>query len=109
MHTLIESPSEFGQDFLRPGNRRRSAREDAQTRGLLRAANPTSGRQTSHEVMITDISLHGVGFRSAFELIEGEFYHIEIGVGPLHLSSRLQVTRCAQRPDGYYDAGGEFC
>jgi len=59
--------------------------------------------------MVIDMSLHGVGLRSPVALDEGEFYHIEIGVGPLHVSSRLRVTRCETRPDGYFDAGCEFC
>jgi len=109
MHTLIQTPAEFTQDFLNPANRRRSTREPAMTRGLVRAANPGSGRQSSHEVMVTNISLHGAGLRSALEMNQGEFYHVEIGVGPLHLASRMRVTRCQVRPDGYFDVGGEFC
>jgi len=89
-------------------NRRRSTREMALTRGLLRSAN-AGARGTSIEVMVTNVSLHGVGFRSVVELREGEYFHIEIGVGPLHLASRLRVARCEPRPDGYFDAGGEFC
>jgi len=102
------NPSPFEQDSLVGSNRRRSTRELAMTRGLLRCAQAGT-RGTSHEVMVSNVSLHGVGVVSAIELHEGEFFHIEIGVGPLHLSSRLRIVRCELRPDGYFDAGGEFC
>jgi hypothetical protein len=47
--------------------------------------------------------------RSTHALPVGARYHIEIGVGPLHLTSRLRVVRCRLRHDGTYDVGGEFC
>jgi hypothetical protein len=58
---------------------------------------------------VTNVSLHGVGLRATRTLGVGARYHIEIGVGPLQLTSRLRVVRCRVRQDGTYDIGGEFC
>jgi hypothetical protein len=109
MTTLTPATSSpFEQNSLVGSNRRRSTRELAMTRGLLRSASAGT-RGTSQEAMVTNISLHGVGLISTLELLEGEFFYIEIGVGPLHLTSRMRVVRCEARPDGYFDAGCEFC
>ena len=35
-------------------------------------------------------------------------YVIEIGVGPLHLTSQLHIVRNRTRPDGTYEIGAEF-
>jgi hypothetical protein len=86
--------------------RRRSRREPVVTVGTLRSTdNPKApGRQ----VLVNDVSLHGVGMRTTFALELGEFFIIEIGVGPLQLSSRMRVARVRELKDGTYDIGGEF-
>jgi hypothetical protein len=38
----------------------------------------------------------------------GGRYFIEIGVGPLYLSSQMRVVRSVQRSDGTFEIGGEF-
>ena len=88
-------------------DRRRSHREPVVTVGTLRMA--TDAREGGRQVLVHDVSLHGVGMRTTFELELGEFFMIEIGVGPLHLSSRLHVVRVRPLKDGTYDIGGEFC
>jgi hypothetical protein len=87
--------------------RRRSHREPVYTLGQLRSL--TQHRPTSEQVMVTNVSLHGVGFRCGRRLELDGMYEIEIGVGPLHLSSRLRVVRSRLRADGTHDIGGEFC
>jgi hypothetical protein len=88
--------------------RRRSVREPMVTRGQLRAV---MGLQSDPllEVLVVDVSLHGVGLRSAESLQVGDLYHVEIGAGPLHLTSRARVVRCRLRRDGNFDIGAEFC
>lgn len=61
------------------------------------------------QVLVTDVSLHGVGLRGTRSLAIGTRWAIEIGVGPLHLTSRLRVVRVEARKDGTFDIGGEFC
>lgn len=87
--------------------RRRSTREPVVTLGLIRPL--THDDAAAEQVLVTDVSLHGVGFRSSRQLPAGSRFAIEIGVGPLHLASRLRVIRCSPRNDGTYDVGGEFC
>ena len=87
--------------------RRRSTREPVITVGMIR---PLSHDDAAPEqVLVTNVSLHGVGVRTTHQLPVGGRYQIEIGVGPLHLTSRLRVVRCRLRHDGTYDVGGEFC
>src|SRR5688572_25964760 len=87
--------------------RRRSTREPVVTVGMIRLLSHDDA--TPEQVLVTNVSLHGVGFRSTRSLGVGVRYHIEIGVGPLQLTSRLRVVRCRIRTDGTYDIGGEFC
>ena len=75
--------------------------------GTLRAAGAPDSMPPD-QVMVTDVSLHGVGFRSPTKLAADSLHFIEIGVGPLHLSSRLRIARISKRPDGSYDVGAEF-
>ena len=88
-------------------DRRRSHREPVVTVGALRTAD--SPKEPSRQVLVSDVSLHGVGIRTTFSLELGELFSIEIGVGPLHLASRMRVVRVRPLKDGTYDIGGEFC
>ena len=88
--------------------RRRSTREPMVTRGTLK---PVMGLQSESplEVLVVDVSLHGAGLRSAESIQVGDLYQIEIGAGPLHLTSRARIVRCRLRRDGNFDIGAEFC
>ena len=61
------------------------------------------------QVLVTNVSLHGVGFRSPQPVDRDHLYCIEIGVGPLQLASRMRIVRVRGRADGTYDIGAEFC
>jgi hypothetical protein len=91
--------------------RRRSTREPVITPGTLRALTDRGQHSLDpgQQVLVTDVSLHGVGFRSHQLLSADTKYTIEIGVGPLHLRSRMRVVRIRRRADGTYDIGAEFC
>lgn len=88
-------------------DRRRSTREPVITVGMIRLLNHDDA--APEQVLVTNVSLHGVGFRSTRSLAVGTRYHIEIGVGPLHLTSRCRIVRVKVRHDGTYEIGGEFC
>ncbi len=96
-----EQPASSGAD------RRRSHREPVVTAGTLRLA--SDKREGGRQVLVHDVSLHGVGMRTTFQLELDDVFMIEIGVGPLRLSSRLRVARVRPLKDGTYDIGGEFC
>ena len=89
-----------------PRDRRRSHREPVVTVGTLRS--PETPKAPGRQVLVHDVSLHGVGMRTTFPLELSEFFIIDIGVGPLHLSSRLRMARVRELKDGTYDIGGEF-
>jgi hypothetical protein len=88
-------------------DRRRSHREPVFTIGRISCVDADG--VCNQEVMVTDVSLHGCGFRCNVELDETSVYEIEIGVGPLHLSSKLRIVRIRLRADGTYDIGSQFC
>ena len=87
--------------------RRRSHREPVYTIGRISCVDADG--VCNQEVMVTDVSLHGCGFRCNVELDESSTYEIEIGVGPLHLSSKIRIVRMRLRADGSYDIGSQFC
>lgn len=105
MQTKTKSALEVVAEYW--ADRRHSHRENVFTIGrITRLDNDTV---FSHEVMITDVSLHGCGFRSAVELDETLPYHMSIGIGPLHLSAKIRIIRVRLRSDGSYDIGSQFC
>jgi hypothetical protein len=106
--TMLQEPTTGEAEFVSDGgDRRRSHREPVVTVGTLRTTdNP---REAGRQVLVNDVSLHGAGIRTTFALELDEFFTIEIGVGPLHLSSRMKIVRVRALPDGTYDIGGEFC
>ena len=96
-----------GADEQNDDERRLTHREPVFTIGRLSCLDADG--VCNQEVMVTDVSLHGCGFRCNAELDETSIYEIEIGVGPLHLSSKVRIVRMRLRADGSYDVGSQFC
>jgi hypothetical protein len=88
--------------------RRRSYRQPLLTVGVLFLERHPSEHAQPIQVMVRDVSLHGVGFRASISFEKGAIYYIHIGVGPLHLSSRTRIVQSRLRSDGTYDIGAEF-
>src|SRR5688500_20305941 len=88
-------------------DRRRSIRHPLGATGTVTLdESATDPRQL--QVMVLNVSLHGVGFRSPVEFREGASFQMRIGAGPLHLSSKFQVVSSRMREDGTWDVGGRF-
>ena len=88
-------------------DRRRSIRHPLGATGTVTLdESSTDPRQL--QVMVLNVSLHGVGFRSPVEFREGAAFQMRIGAGPLHLSSKFQVVSSRMREDGTWDVGGKF-
>jgi hypothetical protein len=88
-------------------DRRRSIRHPLGATGTVTLdESPTDPRQL--QVMVMNVSLHGVGFRSPVEFREGATFQMRIGAGPLHLSSKFMVVSSRMRGDGTWDVGGKF-
>ncbi|HEV2296659.1 MAG TPA: PilZ domain-containing protein [Tepidisphaeraceae bacterium] len=87
--------------------RRRSIRHPLGATGTVTLDDSaTDPRQL--QVMVMNVSLHGVGFRSPVEFREGGVFQVRIGAGPLHLSSKFEVVSSRMRGDGTWDVGGKF-
>jgi hypothetical protein len=60
------------------------------------------------QVLVINVSVHGVGFRSPVSFDPGRTYRLRIGTGPLFLTSRMRIASSRLRPDGSYDVGAQF-
>lgn len=88
-------------------DRRRSIRHPLGATGTVTFDDsPTDPRQL--QVMVLNVSLHGVGFLSPVEFREGAVFQMRIGAGPLHLASKFQVVSSRKRQDGTWEVGGRF-
>lgn len=102
------APAQDSDTSLKSGiERRRSTREPVRTVGMVRSLDGGE-YDRPRQVMVNNVSLHGVGFRCMERLDNDLIYIIEIGVGPLHLTSQFKIVRNRVCPDGTYDVGAEF-
>lgn len=86
--------------------RRRSHREPQMTVATLQPVNGDAS--VDRQVHVCNLSLGGVGFRSAQRFLPGETYRITVGTGPLFLNARLRIVSCRARADGTFDVGAAF-
>jgi len=90
-------------------DRRRSVRHPLASHGLIVPDPRRPGVSTSSlQVLVMNVSLHGVGFRSPAEFLPGTYYGLKIGAGPINLSSTLQIVCSRRREDGLWDVGARF-
>ncbi|MFN4241743.1 MAG: PilZ domain-containing protein [Tepidisphaerales bacterium] len=59
-------------------------------------------------VLVSNISLTGVGLRSVTPLEPGSGYRVTLEAGPLSLRSGVEVVRCTPRSDRSYDIGARL-
>jgi hypothetical protein len=98
----------FQQETRSGADRRRSYRHPLGAVGVLMGENDTEPAAGAHQTLVFNVSIHGVGFRSATPLKIGARHRLRIGSGPLFLAARLQVVSSRLRADGTYDIGAEF-
>ena len=89
-------------------DRRRSEREARHTPAWL--SGPSGSPQTAGQhVLVTDLSLHGVGFTSDRAVTKGDACWIVIAGATLRLSTRVRVVNLRQSDDGRkWVVGAEF-
>ena len=70
----------------------------------------SGGRSASsqQEVIVTDLSLHGVGFTAPKKLARDDFHWIVIASDRMSLSTRLRVVSCRDNGAGAFEVGAEF-
>jgi hypothetical protein len=87
--------------------RRRHPREPHSVPATL---HPASGNtDLTEDVMVSDLSIGGVGLICGRRFEKDSFWRITLGNGPLYLNAKLRVVCCRDRADGRYDVGCEFC
>jgi hypothetical protein len=63
------------------------------------------------QVLVTDLSLHGVGFRDAEAETEyrvGSRHWIVVNGGQLRISTRMRIVSCRESPEGGFEVGAAF-
>jgi hypothetical protein len=104
--TPIESTSTAVQTAAQAADRRRSSREAIATKAWVSAEAGTRG--ANHQVIVNDLSLHGVGFKSETIFEKDSIHWIVLGAGGLRASSRMRIVSCREREDMDFDCGAEF-
>ena len=77
-------------------------------RRVNRVPSVTAGTVGGNPVQVFDVSLDGVGFRSATPRAAGSGHAVVIGNGPMYLEGTVRVASVRVRRDGTYDVGATF-
>lgn len=77
---------------------------DDRRRDSRRPAPSTTAHLSGKSVIVTDLSLHGLGFYSDEPLVVGHLYGLAIQGNWINLSSRIRIVACR---GGL--VGAEFC
>lgn len=86
---------------------RRAHRETVVAIGRI-AGDPGQTRRESVKVLVCDLSLRGVSFRSTAPVSVGDLFDFRLCLGPLRVQSRIRVVRTRTMADGTTQAGCEF-
>jgi hypothetical protein len=89
-------------------DRRRSRRQSFVGNGWLSSEAGTRGR--NHQVVVVDLSLHGVGFSSDEQLEPQAVHWLVLDAGGLRASARIRIATCRANPgdNGAFECGAEF-
>ena len=61
------------------------------------------------DVNVTDLSMHGIGFRDAVQSYRiGACHWLVVNGGAMRLSTRIRVISCRKNDAGGYDVGAKF-
>src|SRR5207244_9015797 len=103
-----ETLEQFGPVIPDTVDRRRSERTDRQVTAWLSDASGGRTASSQQEVLVTNLSLHGVGFVARKRVQKDDPHWIVIASDRLSLSTRLRVISVRENPDGGFDVGAEF-
>ncbi|MDP9174062.1 MAG: PilZ domain-containing protein [Planctomycetota bacterium] len=96
----------LNQGALLSQDRRRSPRSPCSVSAWVSAEPGTRGPNS--QVMVSEMSLHGVGFTADAEFEPNSVHWIVLASTGLRASSRMRIASCREREDSKYDCGGEF-
>jgi hypothetical protein len=100
-YDTLETLESAGPSRSETIDRRRSTREPRNVPAWLSNASGRSVASSQQQVIVTNLSLHGVGFTASKQLEKDDAHWIVIANDRLSLSTRL-------RPDGGWDVGADF-
>jgi PilZ domain len=87
-------------------DRRRSDRHSINASAWVSTEPGTRG--ANMQVVVGDLSLHGVGFSADQKFEKGAIHWMVLAAGGLRASSRLRVVSCRESVNGNFECGGEF-
>jgi hypothetical protein len=87
-------------------DRRRSPRQTFVATAWLSAEAGSCGK--NHHIVVTDLSLHGLGFKSDVVLEPDAIHWMVLEAGGLRASSRIRIASCREDGNGSFECGGEF-
>lgn len=88
-------------------DRRRAHREAVVAIGRM-VGDPNQPRHEPIKVLVCDLSLRGVSFRTGSSVSVGDLFDFRLCLGPLRVQSRIRVVRTRLLSDGTTQAGCEF-
>ena len=74
----------------------------------LSDASGSQSPASQQQVLVTNLSLHGVGFTAPKRVAKDDAHWIVIASDRLSLSTRLRVRSVRENPAGGFDVGAEF-
>jgi hypothetical protein len=105
--SVQREPDRDGDDGFLPvdAERRRAHREGVIAIGRLCAP---GSRSRGIKVLVCDLSLRGVRFRTSATLAAGRVYDFQLVLGPLKVRSRLRIVRTTRAGGHLHHVGAEF-
>jgi hypothetical protein len=89
-------------------DRRRSIRHERRVPAWLSDVSGGGIASSQQQVMVTDLSLHGIGFNASKRVELEDSHWIVIASDQLSLSTRLRVVSVRENPEGGFVVGAEF-
>lgn len=97
---LLETPGSATVD------RRRSTRHPIAANAWLSPEAGSCG--SNHHIVVTDLSLHGIGFSSDEKLDVEAVHWMVLDSGGLRASSRIRIASCRPDANGVFICGAAF-
>jgi len=89
-------------------DRRRSRRQSFVGNAWLSPEAGTCGK--NHQVVVNDLSLHGIGFSSDEQMDPQAVHWMVLDAGGLRASARIRIATCraSSEDNGMFECGAEF-
>jgi hypothetical protein len=108
INVASETLEQVGPAIPQGVDRRRSSRQEQRVPAWLSDASGGSVASSQQQVMVTNLSLHGVGFTAKKRIEQEDFHWIVIASDRLSLSTRVRVVSCRANDEGGFEIGAEF-